>query len=508
LIKSVLHAPIESILAHAWTRIDPALKAGLVAAISVSLLAFGFEMTNLTLHHDDLNHLLVQRPLVGYYLGRFGHAWLFYYGQQGYFLPFLDMTIGIIVMALYGVLVARFLGARKAMDIAVVATVVSVFPYMAHIYQYNSTMIAYPLAHLLAASAVVLSTQRRAVSVMLAACLYVVAFSIYQAVLAHAATLFVLWVLSKVLFPEEPSPRLRATLFSTATSLSAVVAGGVIYVAIVASMNIPFDTSQGADQAFSLNHHVHNPLTALYALPEVVRATRSFLFWPESYFPDGLKKLQLVLVGSAALCCLIHPRGPVAKLTALVLFAVALITPRTMQLIHPGGSYHSLTLTAYALVIAGSTLIVARCGRMWARNASGVIALVLIAGYVIQCNWISTVNVLNTMAHYSTLTQVLARLRALPETGWDGKTVAVVGSYDMPSSFPFKSATGVATEFLDPRHMDQLARLLRDEARFVAADDTMPKVLEFAATHPRWPAPESVGVVDGMGVVVLSKNEP
>jgi hypothetical protein len=54
--------------------------------------------------------------------------------------------------------------------------------------------------------------------------------------------------------------------------------------------------------------------------------------------------------------------------------------------------------------------------------------------------------------------------------------------------------------------MDLLARLMRDEATFVAADETMPKVLEFAATHPSWPNPDSVGVVDGVAVVVFSKR--
>jgi hypothetical protein len=53
--------------------------------------------------------------------------------------------------------------------------------------------------------------------------------------------------------------------------------------------------------------------------------------------------------------------------------------------------------------------------------------------------------------------------------------------------------------------MDLLARLVRDDAQFVAADRTMPKVLEYAAAHRPWPDPGSVGIVDGMGVVVFSK---
>ena len=54
--------------------------------------------------------------------------------------------------------------------------------------------------------------------------------------------------------------------------------------------------------------------------------------------------------------------------------------------------------------------------------------------------------------------------------------------------------------------MTLLARLLRDEASFVKADQSMPKVMEFAAARQPWPSPQSVGVVGGVGVVVLSKE--
>jgi hypothetical protein len=124
-----------------------------------------------------------------------------------------------------------------------------------------------------------------------------------------------------------------------------------------------------------------------------------------------------------------------------------------------------------------------------------------------QCNWISTVNLLNTQAHFTTTTQILTRLRALPNQAWDGKAVAVIGSYDMPSTFPFYPATGMASEYITPTHMTLLARLMRDEARFVKADGSMPRVMEFAASRQPWPHPQSIGVVDGVGVVVLSNRE-
>jgi hypothetical protein len=153
-------------------------------------------------------------------------------------------------------------------------------------------------------------------------------------------------------------------------------------------------------------------------------------------------------------------------------------------------------------------MIVLRAGRTLVRNVSIIVALFLVAGYVVQCNWISTVNYLNTLAHFETLTQVLARVRSLPEAGWDGKKIAVVGSYDMPSDYPFKPVDAVASKFMDAKHMGDMARLMRDEATFVAADETMPNVLDFAKTHPPWPHPASVGIVGGMGVVVFSKDAP
>src|SRR5512139_2262311 len=99
---TLARTPLDAWLAERWSGIDPVPKLAFFIAACVSLLAFGFEMTNLTLHHDDLNHLFVQKPLVGYYLGRFVHAGFFFYVQQGQFAPFLHMTVGLLLMCAYG----------------------------------------------------------------------------------------------------------------------------------------------------------------------------------------------------------------------------------------------------------------------------------------------------------------------------------------------------------------------------------------------------------------------
>jgi len=504
-MRTPYNTSLDLMLADWWNGIDHTYRKAFFFVAGINLLAFGFEMTNLTLHHDDLFQIFIQDDILGHFLGRFGVGKLHYYTQNAYFMPFLQMFQGIVFMSTYGVLVARYWGARRVLDITLVASIVTVFPYMAQVYQYNTSMATYSLAHLLVAAAVILSTRGNFIHAAIASLLYVAAFSIYQSVIANAATIFVLWVLFSHLFGNEGEViAARKMLRSTIWAVVSVAVGGILYLVAVSFMDVNFDSSQAADEAFKLNMDID----LAYALSEIVQGTRSFFLWPENYFPDYLKKFQLVLIAGAGIFCLLVPKSLGGKVAAIGLLALTAFTPRILQLIHPAGTYHNLTLTAYALVIAGTVLIINRAARaVVIRNASMVLAFMLIWGYILQSNWISTVNYLNTLAHYTTLTQVLARARSLPEGNWDGKKIAVVGKYKMSSEYPFKSATGVAVSFMDAFHMQYLAKLMRDDVTFVEADDTMPDVLEYAATHAAWPNPASVGVVNGIGVVVFSKGK-
>ena len=155
----------------------------------------------------------------------------------------------------------------------------------------------------------------------------------------------------------------------------------------------------------------------------MLRGSRAFFVWPEAYLPQPLK-------AAAGRCCWPAPRWAAscfraacaAKLAALALLGLVMLSPRTMQFLHPKGTFHNLTVTGYALVIAAAAMVTVRLGTGLVRNASVLVAALLVTGYVVQCNWISTVNLLNTQAHFATTTQILARLRALPDQDWDGKT--------------------------------------------------------------------------------------
>src|SRR5262249_18841357 len=158
-------------------------------------------------------------------------------------------------------------------DIVLAAAVVCVFPYMAQLYQYNTSMAPFALAHLLAASAVILSARATVRHVMAATVLYVATFSIYQAVVANAATIFVIWLLARQLFGGE-NERLfsRPTLKAIAAALASVIAAGVLYMFVVSMMHIEFDQYQAAGDAFQLRDTANLRL----AVPAIWTGLRSF----------------------------------------------------------------------------------------------------------------------------------------------------------------------------------------------------------------------------------------
>ena len=101
-MKLLFSKPLDQSLSEALSKVDPAYKRAFFIVVGVNLLAYGFEMTNLTLHHDDVSHIFIQSTILGHYLGRFGFGWLHYYGQNAYIMPFLQMVEGIMLMSAFG----------------------------------------------------------------------------------------------------------------------------------------------------------------------------------------------------------------------------------------------------------------------------------------------------------------------------------------------------------------------------------------------------------------------
>jgi len=500
----VLTTPLDDTFGRLWSAIPPVYKKAWVALTLLHLMAFGFEMTNLTLHHDDLAQIFIQDTILGHYLGRFGTGWLHYYTQGAYFMPFWQMAQAIVMMSLYALIVGHLWGLRRAFDLIMVGGLMVVFPYMAHVYQYNTTMATYTVAHVLAALSIYLSVKARVLSVVLAAVCLFFAFSIYQSVANNAAAIFLVWLLLRWIDPSSEAREENRLWRPTLATALAGLTGGLAYVGVVKTMDIPFDAYQGAGEAFDLGRglDIHAAVSAL------VHGSRAFYLWPEHYLPMSMKGLQLILLLGGLLACLWIPRKATDKSVAAALYLLILFSPRLLQALHPHGHYHQLTLTAYAVVIAGAATLLLRIPLVWIGNGTRLVTTFLIIGYLIQCNWISTVNFLNTQAHFYNFGQIMARVRSLPPESWDGQTIVVVGRYEMSGEHPYRPATGVASRFLDAEHMDYMARLLRDPIRVVAAAGRYAWAREYAEHRPVWPAGGSIFPMNHVAVVILSPPKP
>ena len=325
--------------------------------------------------------------------------------------------------------------------------------------------------------------------------------SIYQSVIANAAVILVIWLLAQIVQANREDASSRVTLLrASGWALAAPLAGGLLYVLAVSQIGYEARTYQHVDEAFSFEHALQPQLV----VPAIIAGSKAFFLYPENYFPEFLKKLQLLLIAGGALAATLLSSGAKNKTLACLLIAAAAVSPRLLQFIHPTGQFHNLTLTAYAVLVAGLISILLKSRSNPVRSISILLCGALIWGFTVQCNWISTVGYLNHQAHFSLTNRILARLDALPADAWDGRSVAVFGRYAMPAEYPFLKATGIAPDFVDSDHMYFLARILRDKTSFIETDSAPAAAKEYALSHKPWPHQDSVGIAGGVAVVILS----
>ncbi len=505
-MRGALVTPLEIIAARAWSSVDVRYRRAFFAVLLVNLLAHGFQMTNLILHHDDVGQFFITENL-GRPLGRYGFGWIHANINGGYYVPLLQTLESVVFMTLYGLIVCYLWGIERTIDATVVAGLLCVYPYIAQVYSYDTSMAPVAIAHACVAGAALLGVRGTIASTAAAAALYLGAFAIYQSVAANAATVFLFWLLGALLYRKAPTATIpvREIARPLVATLIAVIAGGVLYFGSLRVLGIEVTTSyQNAGEAFDLTRGYDLARSA----EEILHGTRKSLLWPENYFPLFLKRLQLALIAASFILAVWMSSGFARKLLVATVFAAALIAPRSLQLLHPDGDFHNLTMTAYAVVVAGALMLVVRSNWTPARNLALVAVIALLFGYVVQCNWIATVNHLNNVAHVSTMTQILARLKALPVEEWDGKHVLAVGGYRMRPDYPFEQQTGVAVSFIDSSHIDNLARLLREDVVFVSEQQASPTLLAYANNQPPWPLAGSISTFEGHAVLVLSHDRP
>jgi hypothetical protein len=498
-----LNQPIEQLMASLWMRIPQEYRRATPWIILIGILGYGFEMTNLSLHHDDVVQFF-HTDRIGHALGRFGYSWIHYYIQQGFYAPFFQVFLGILALTIYGLCVAATWKISRTIDVVLIASMLAVFPYMAQHYSYNTSLLPFSIAHALSAFAILLCVNFTISRFLLAVVLLGFSFSIYQSVIGNAIALACFAAVATLTSANNQTLSITAGLSRTlAIPLLGIIFGGLLYLGLVAMLGLPSDPYQHADKAFTLS----DGLNLGTSIQLIVQGTRSFLFWPENYFPADLKAIQLGLIAAAALVWVFQPVSVGKKVAAAVCAAGGILAPRALQFLHPEGTFHNLTLTAYGIVVAGTVMVALRSRSIFWRNLICAAAAVLIFKYVMLSNWISTVNYLNFSAHQSVLTQILTRITDFPPATITRPEVAVIGKLKMPDAYPFLPQTGIATDYIDLAHLGKFSAVMGQPIKFVGEDQLPEQVREIAKNAPEWPAPGSTFSANGMAIVVLSHKK-
>ena len=193
------------------------------ALILINLLSFGFIMSNLVLNHDDVQQSFNYNAWWG--TGR----WMAALIQEGIFqnhlLPFLTMSIGILLMLLYGFFVCRIWAINNSVNKFIVIAVLTTFPYMSNLYAYKTAQVVYPLSFLLTAIAFYLSCQKGKRTILYAGFIYMLAFACYQVVLGLIPSLFAFLMIFMMLQQNKDKQTYKLAL----QIFSAVLLGAILY---------------------------------------------------------------------------------------------------------------------------------------------------------------------------------------------------------------------------------------------------------------------------------------
>ena len=533
-------SPSEDLTAHAMANQMPGNKLDLfgavvkslsgvsrdtrrivVAAFCINLFAYGFLFANLTLNHDGFGFITLDASWTrgtGRWLTDVLYAVLF----RNFELIWLNGLLAMCFFIATALSISRVLRLAGLSERLVVALLYTLFPYMCSYYGYAFHVPIYALSSLLAVSAVEVTERGGLGKCLLGALLLAASLACYQAFVASALTLVMLGA-AAALARAESRESLTAIAWRVGRQMFALGLGCALYwlsiKVSVAVFNVQLVAYQGAASMGASDF-----AAVTRGLRVVLIETARFLggrfqsIYPESsYFTWKDKALcAVVYLGAIAGIAAMARRMRGRSGAAVLMFLMALFAPRVLQVAHPDGNYHELTLTGYGVYLAGAAAFAMEMKNRIARSAVQLVLVVLICSFIHSNNVGAAALAFDYQAIMHWGNRVLAMIEADPRCAvqmgsWAPKRIMFVGdAYRVSDWFyrgrPFVTAVGIA-DGIPNIVFDSIFRLLRVNATSVGIPpQTHSEGLAYAARHEAWPHPESVTVLrDGTIVVVLSK---
>ena len=498
---------LSNLIIEKWKSISPASKSLFYLIMILQFASFGFEMTNLAFNHDDTTQFLFSSPYWAWSSGRWALGLFRYYVLNSYFMPFLSFGIAFVLMYLYGLMICKIWEVNDGPAMVFLIGILVTFPYMSNAYSYNTSVVPFALAHCLAALGVFFSLKKSLYYFMVSIVFICISVSIYQSLLLNILVIMG-FVLFFQIFKKQSVKIISLNFFKMFLS----VAFGSIFYYISIKLSLYFSgikkltTYQGADKmfeySFSKLHLGFLKSIALY---------KNIFLKQQSYFPSYAKNILLALFVIAITSIIIKKcSSPIRAIMLSSLLICLSFIPCVLQVIHPAGRYHVLTLTSVAVLFAGITAIIFINKWTFLKNISVILIVFVLYIFACENNRKSVISLQSTRAEQMLASRMLARAEALPEYfQMEKKTFVFIGKlprHEIDCEYPFLSSVGVGGYRLNGPRGWAVLRLLRTKVYPPTA-----KQIQVAKDHIKsrrgWPHLDSVFIVDNIVVVILSNPQ-
>lgn len=496
----------------------PEWKVCFFAAIAVGLIAHLYKITGWIPNWDSLVFRYDAQNMVG--LGRWFLPVVCSFSSF-YDLPFLNGIIAIVFHALGAVCICRILNVRKKITAFLIGAVIVSFPTVTSVMMYNYVADGYSIAFFLSTLAALYMTKGKS-GYIIASVLIALSTGIYQAYITVTIMLVLLWLIDEIIYNQEAfSIVLKKSMCMLLSGIFGVALYSAILTVILRVFSMELLDYQGINSTASLTSI--DLFDSLY----VVKETFIKCFFDLS---QGIN-IYVILNVFVLLFTLLHYvkyivknkiyRKPVNALAVVILGIVLIVGAAALAFVNPAVDYHNLMLMGYSVFYIFFLILYERgtdanerytCIKCWA---------VLIASAAIITNQVVISNVSYHKAQmayeksFGVLVRMADRIEQTPGAENCSK-ILVLGALDNSESYSVNlppDITGITDGYIiraDDENVGQsvLSSALHDycemDYEFLAGEEKSKLAQsERVEAMGKWPAKDSVAVIDGTIVIKL-----
>lgn len=478
-------------------------------AFVVSVLAFGFELTNPTLGIDDTLYLDLPTQWDPFWVtrGMWGGLLVHAVLPGNWIVPFVTLLLALLLYLLT-VVVAGWVWCLSNGSVArlfILYSIYATFPFLAEQMAFSHLQVPYPLASFLVVASVALvhSTQRLGWRTWVALAFLVLGISTYQGSLSVLAVLIVMMPVFGLADPERTSsPRLTPAK-ATLRLGTLIGSGAALYYLLSKALLWLFKyQAQSEYYSVSLQFDFWNRLP--FILGQIV-----YLLLGTGDFIPALPLLAFFGLSLTMGFLILTKRTLTwpSRLTAFAFLGASFIAPFSVLFIHEGGLAPRSTI-GLGLLWSGIFALASEWFQASGRKIVMATILFVLASFVFHINSMFYSQFLVSEADRFMMNRIVERVSLLPTTRVAEKTAVIMaGSYthpQLPHMHHFKGSVLGFSEFEwdsgNPYRMLALAHSMGLGDYDLVIDEDLERRLK-DASHPSWPHPDSV-FLDGNRVVV------